>query len=347
MKNNFFLFLISFIIFFSSCSTDVKINAEYKEIPIVFCVLNPAREYQYVKINKAFLGNDNAYRMAQEKDSLYFNEDIVVTLKKIINNNVVSTWVFEKVDTIIKDDGLFANDKNIIYQKKINFGAISKTDVYEITINIGNGKHIVTGKTNMVYNPQMASPNESNVLISINRYNNSYRYDYYAGWNASVTDVNLIFNYLEVNSGDTVEKSLSFKINNAVMPLDYMNSKLSSFFSQVELFSIASSTITPVSPEIRRLAKVPGSIGFEIVSANDEYYTYMQITKPSSSFIQYRPSYTNLTGGIGLFSSVNSYKLFLTLTEESLDSLHRGIYTKNLNFAEWTDNYYQKYFIYN
>lgn len=347
MKNNVFIFSIIFLILFSSCSTDVEINAEYKEIPVVFCVLNPSREYQYVKINKVYLGEGDVYQMARESDSLFFNEEIVVTLKKIVNNHIVSSWTFEKTDTIIKDDGLFANDKNIIFCKKINFGEITKNDIYELTVNIGHGKHIVTGKTNMVYNAQMASPNESNTFVSICRYGNIFRYDYYAGWNATVSDVNMIFNYLEVEEEDTVEKHLSFNISNSVLPLDYQNTKLSSSFSQVELFSVVNSSVAPASSEITRYAKVPGSIGFEIVSANDEYYTYMQITKPSSSFIQYRPTYTNLTGGLGLLASANSSKLFLTLTEESLDSLHRGIYTKDLNFAVWTDYYYQQFFMNN
>src|SRR5205809_8051029 len=39
---------------FSGCSTDLDTNAPYKEITVIYSVLNPAENIHYVKVNKAF-----------------------------------------------------------------------------------------------------------------------------------------------------------------------------------------------------------------------------------------------------------------------------------------------------
>ena len=70
------LSLISFfLLFIFSCSTDVNVNGEWDDIPIVYCVLDQSAEYQYVKVNKSFLGNKPASEMAQHSDSLFYKKE--------------------------------------------------------------------------------------------------------------------------------------------------------------------------------------------------------------------------------------------------------------------------------
>ena len=58
---------------FNSCSTKVDLYAEYKDIPIVYAMLNPKSDTNYIKITRAFCGtNDhfiNANDMALIADS--------------------------------------------------------------------------------------------------------------------------------------------------------------------------------------------------------------------------------------------------------------------------------------
>ena len=49
-----------FIAVFTSCSTDVEMYAEYKDVPIIYAMLDSRADTNYVKITRAFCGtNDN------------------------------------------------------------------------------------------------------------------------------------------------------------------------------------------------------------------------------------------------------------------------------------------------
>ena len=74
MKTSFFVLVFTlFAAALSSCTTDVDLYADYKDITIVYAMLNPKADTNYVKITRAFCGtNDNpinANEIAQIFDS--------------------------------------------------------------------------------------------------------------------------------------------------------------------------------------------------------------------------------------------------------------------------------------
>ena len=60
---------------FSACETDFDVNAEWEETTVVYGLLDAGegKETQKIKISKAFLGNMDAYQMAQYADSINFD----------------------------------------------------------------------------------------------------------------------------------------------------------------------------------------------------------------------------------------------------------------------------------
>ena len=49
---------------FNACNTDVDLYSDYKDITVVYGLLDPGKDTNYVKINKAFLGPGNAFDIA-------------------------------------------------------------------------------------------------------------------------------------------------------------------------------------------------------------------------------------------------------------------------------------------
>jgi len=68
LKRWHFIFLLP-VLFINSCKTDFDIIAPYKETTVVYGLLDPDTSVQYIKINKAFLGEGDALVMAQQMDS--------------------------------------------------------------------------------------------------------------------------------------------------------------------------------------------------------------------------------------------------------------------------------------
>src|SRR4051812_46051902 len=87
LRHTFFLTLISLLIF-SSCKNDLKLNAPYKEYPSIYAVLNPQDGIQMIRVNKVFLGEGDANKMAQVADSInYPAGELTITLERFINGN--------------------------------------------------------------------------------------------------------------------------------------------------------------------------------------------------------------------------------------------------------------------
>ena len=74
------LLVLSALLMFNGCSNDFDINASYKEITVVYGLLDTNQDTTYLKINKAFLGDDNALIMAQIPDSSEFIKKLDVKI---------------------------------------------------------------------------------------------------------------------------------------------------------------------------------------------------------------------------------------------------------------------------
>lgn len=98
--------LVALLTFFSSCSTDFDLTGAYKEVPLVYGLLDPDESIQYFRIQKAFLGKESAFVMALEADSSYFKySDLFVELVEYSGNSISNRWHLDTVMISNKDVG--------------------------------------------------------------------------------------------------------------------------------------------------------------------------------------------------------------------------------------------------
>lgn len=328
-------------IFMWSCSTDVEVNGEWKDIPIVYCILDASAPYQYVKVNKSFLGNLPASQMAAIADSLFYQNVDVVINEYNVNNSLISTYVFEKVDTISKPEGYFGNQKNSIWIKQMNLNPDNK---YELVINIDNGNHIVRSETKLVKGIYMTTPSVFAPTIDIVRYNGDFEYKYNNGTGGKVFQMTIAFNYFEVDAnGDTSDVKTIVWPQNVEYRTNLNPVEVTGKFSILAFYNLINNKLGKPQAGVKRFVKMPESIEFRLAAADENYATYMEITAPSSGIVQEKPSFTNLEGGYGLFASRFNLVMSKKFGVRTLDSLSRGIYTKDLGFANPYDQYYQNY----
>lgn len=325
---------------FSSCDSSFNVNSEWQDIPVVYCVLDQSQEYQYVKLNKSFLGNIPASEMASVSDSLFYNTSIKVMLYEKNGSQTTKSWEFTAVDSIKKNDGYFATDKNTIWVAK----PVLKDDrTYELEITIGDGDNakVVKGSTSLVNGVRISNPTTYVKYIELSRYNNDFSPKYFPGKNANVFQFTVNFNYLEIkNNGDTIRKSIEF-YNSTTYKSNVTDDEVKLAFSVASFYSAISAQISADDATVvKRLVCMPNSITFNIAAADENFYTYMQVTQPATGIAQEKPSFTNIDGGFGLMASRYNSAVSKALGHESLDSISKGQYTKNLKFPFWGDNYY-------
>jgi hypothetical protein len=82
------------------CSSELDINAPYKDITIVYGLLDSRDPIQFIKVNKAFLGEGDAYVFAQIPDSNEWGDAVgYARVHRKLNGQVVAT--FDLRDTLI------------------------------------------------------------------------------------------------------------------------------------------------------------------------------------------------------------------------------------------------------
>ena len=88
-------------IFLWSCETEFEVNAPWKDVSIVYGLLEANKDTQYVKIYRAFLGEKDALMMASHPDSIYYNTDEISLLinEYTASGNLNNTIVLK--DTIL------------------------------------------------------------------------------------------------------------------------------------------------------------------------------------------------------------------------------------------------------
>ena len=337
------------MLFFSACKSDFDVNDKWSDSPVVFCVIDKSQDMQYVKVNKSFLGKLPASEMASVSDSLFYDCDVQVKLNRKQGNSVLKTWNFRKVDSIPKESGYFASDKNSIW---VGTPDISSDYVYELEVNIDNGRIIARGETGVVDGVKIKTPDERAPKIELARYNNDFSVVYSMGKNSNLVQTCVYFNYLEVkNTGDTVSKTIEvynnteYKVSASTFTTVEQAFTVASFYS-----SLAAQINANDETVVKRLVRMPDCVTFAVSSADENLYTYMQVTKPSGGIAQDRPIFTNIyidpdsklsnANAYGLVASRYTVRLSKAVGSETLDSIARGIHTKNLKFQPWTDNYY-------
>jgi hypothetical protein len=337
--------LIIITLSFWACNNDIKIAAPWKETIVVYGLLDPAASVNYIRIQKAFLDPDgNAFQFVNENDSIY-PKSLTVKLFVRKNGTLIDTLFPQLIKGedfgIKKDTGLFSTAPNYLYKvdKKIFDSRIitGGTEDYEYELVIKNKLtgYQCSAKTNTTGLLESSAPvDESSTNLSINDKANSYlSIVYREGRNVKTYDLIIRFWYEEALKSDTSIKTLkSFDWNIFKnKPTKSIRGYESQFFqiSGSFFYEVLQSNIKPNSNFIRR-AKY---LDVEYYGAGEDLYTFIQVNKPAIGIIQKKPEYSNISNGLGIFSSryITSFKK-IPVGLDMKNTLRNSAYTKDLNF---------------
>lgn len=338
--------LFNFILL--SCDTSLNVNADYKNIPVVFSLLDKNDTIQYVKLNKAFLGEASVSEMAQVSDSLFYNSAVVHVLK-YYNDNVVATFNFVKTDTIHKDDGFFANDKNIIYVYNgniVNEDENSADYKFVIEINI-DGLDNVSSETKLVSDvtilPPLGynSPYTKNELILYSADYLSPEYKFESGKNSKYFEYFLEIEYYEKENGEYKLKTITHSEGTKSTSSLEGGQTFPFTLNGETFYKFISEKLEPSNEN-----RIFYSLRYKFLSAGEDLTMYIDLTKPTYGIVQEKPAFTNIVNGWGLFSSrTSTFSPRKKLDLSSLNYLSTGEDMKDLKFYNYTNtvNFYTNY----
>ena len=328
------------------CKQDFDVTATYKEVPVVYGLLNQQDNTHYIRIQKGYLIDGNALVAAGVPDSVYYPDVLNVKLTPYTStgSQIGAIINLTRVDgnsvSLPKESGAFANTPNWLYTFT---GTLDPNKNYKLSVtNTSNNfsfsnKNIngVNGVT-LVKDFQILVPTKAS---KINLQNTSpAKVVWNAAENAGVYDLTVRFYYKEYLQADNslvkdtivdilLFKSLAYDYNGggSLPPFDITADNILSFLSNH----------IPASTDVYREFNIQKGMQFKFAAGGTELAKFMNSQQAQGGLASNEalPPYSNIYGGVGLLSSrffkqVDS----VLLSNNALDSLACSDISRALRF---------------
>ena len=304
---------------FFSCSTKVDLYADYKDVPIVFGIINHKADTNYIKITKAFCGSNdnpiNANEVALISDSSNYQEKLeVYIVESQSTSGQAYQWTGRKFefDTITihnKEDGTFYSPDQTLYYTTERFHTNSNSDKYKYRLFIlkPNGDTLKAETVPVGGNVEILSAGAS---FQSSQSDAVQKLFFRSSEEAILYDIKMQFNYEEEHPGQArTQKNVSWSYGARTLSeyerMGDFTDAYSLNYSVNTLFNalsnkIGGDTIWDVNhPNVTRY------IGDFIVSmtvAGRELYEIYEMSNVMENGYT-NTNYSNIKGGYGLFSS--------------------------------------------
>ncbi|MEL7532542.1 MAG: hypothetical protein AAFN10_14590 [Bacteroidota bacterium] len=317
----------------SSCSTEVKLNAEPKDIWVVYSILNANDSVQYVRVSRAFLPEGNALEYAKD------NDQSVKGLNVTLQGNG-KTYTAVELDSVLKDpaDGTFYPYTTVYRFDTGGDDALADGERYDLkvqqagidTFSIESYTYL-PDKVDFVKPLPVSGAGQQKCLrkVSLER---DYKLEFRRGLGASY-EIRAFLDYQEnfeekqVMFGPTNQFAEDFRCLDGFSIVCYnfvAKDILRSFVNQVDpqpgsiyTYEVTEATECKDDPDL-----LPDAFRFKVTAIDTFLTRYLSTTSPSfNDFSTVRPEYTNITGTVttlGLLGSISSNEAAAKLDECSL-----------------------------
>ncbi|MFT7588178.1 MAG: hypothetical protein ACI959_000385 [Limisphaerales bacterium] len=329
------------LILWNSCTTDFDVNAEFKEVAVVYGLLDLSETTNYIRINRAFLQDDvSALLLAEDPDQIYYDERLEVSVEEYAGSTRIGTYALDRVSGdslgLPKNTGIFANVPNILYRLERE---LNPDNVYRLRATSTELEIDITAETPIINDFNVSKPNPNpGPSTSLNfatlsdfqvRWNN--------GKNAKIYDLQLLVFYHEsdVLDIDNVIKDSVLNwtvLRNKVVTNPEGSAGLDFDISRNGFYSFLNSEFNADDAVVRFV----DSLQFRFLAGSETLYQYIQFNEAQLglSANDITAEFTNVEGGIGLFASrYNQYTPKYRLSNQSLDTVGCGRISGGLNFA--------------
>jgi len=321
MKRTFYtLLVLAFSVTLSSCDNDFDITADYQDHTIVYGLLNQDST-TYIKINKAFLGNENALVMAKIEDSSVYTTGLDAKLEEWSGESLIKTLQLEPTQINNKEEGIFYNPYQIVY---FTNEPLNTSSIYRLNIMVNNKQ--VTAETSLIPDFYSTRPRAGSAYIKFLDNPDVFSVvEWEAPANGKHFQVKIRFNYREksFNHTDSVNRYFDWGIGSYTADETEGGELFELTYKPDQFYDMCLNNIPykDAALESEVSGRVPVSVDFIISVADNELYTYMDVNQSGGGISQVVPEYTNIDNGLGLFAS-RYYKITSKLLDlESYQTL--------------------------
>jgi len=299
------------------CKNDVPILAEKKEIPIVYCVLNPRDSVNYIRINRSSQDINNTHEFE-------YPGEIIVSMQEFGTNNY---YAFEMTESFNKEIKAIPFDTKYIF--KTNTLVLPKNR-YALNIYFPELDITLQAETFTLDYFSILEPNPEITRTIDFATDPFYKVQWLSCKDALIYQTYIHFLYDEIHGLDTIRQKIIYK-NSYISA----NVNLSDFIYTDNVYS--EPFIIYVGETIEKNANVQRKcigVVFEIVAGNEDLALFLENIYSDINLNNIN-LVSNIENGIGIFcSAFSEFSDTLELSGNTIDSISFGQFTKGLNFKD-------------
>lgn len=316
LKKQLLILLLGAVIFtFNKCSNDVDLYADYKDITIVYGILDISDDTTWVKVTRAFSGPGDALFIAKNPDSSNYPYKLDLTLTGRKQGDDLTPIQFDTITINNKKEG----DSIFYFPNQLMYYATANLDVdANYTLAISNVQEQITSETPLINSFVISTPRNR-----INFDTDNVKFEWTAPKNAKRFEVYYVFNFQELLPGttDTANRSMQWVVGPEVADGVEGGEKIEStgydgnrFYQQLE-------NELPDENEIPGIQRWAGKVDVFVASGSQELHNYISINSFEGSLLEEVPIYSNIENGYGIFAARHTTIKSVDLTTGSLGRL--------------------------
>jgi len=340
MKKLFFV-IPPFLALLVSCKVDFSPNAEWKDVPVVWCILDQYDDTTWVRVQRCYVGSDNLYNYTQNSDSIYYpKDDITVSLEKwnatAGQDNVLTVSGDEPVSIRVldckildnKDTGLFASGPQPVYytstwetstRKWLEPVYGNNYYMYKLVVRNNKSGEIIATATTQLVGGMIADGLEPRLLERPNPEVPAYRMFQFANgecvieWKPFVAarlyqpKIRFYYyhGYYDGNNEYRIDRSKKYHVDvdaPSVSQTGNPRSISSRLGESYFLASVKDAILTVGDSEPKGFCD---TVDIMLNICNEDLNAYIKSTAPSNTIVQDRVFYTNINdgNGVGIFAA--------------------------------------------
>ena len=356
MKNSILYIGLSFITAFtlSSCKNDLDVLAPGEESVSVYGIINPNQSVQNIRINKVYLSDGDALAAGQNGETINYGPgELRVSLQRFINGSTTPTvtsvgtgTIAAKKEIVLTETVVTTAGGNFSTQQRIwqTTDKLYNSGEYKLTIkNINTGKEF-TAQTIVVdsvrpnsvkpfiYHPTLY-PMHGNYVVTGSPVTQQVAYIDYSILtatqfikfksiaNAKLYSVVMRFHYIDsLIGGGTVNSYADYTFPNQKSSSINGGEDMEVSFSANDFYVVVGSDMQKKSSANIKNRR-SHYMEYIVMAGAETLNTFLQVNEPSNSIAQDKPYYTNINGGVGVFSASSRSIITHDLWNDFIDKI--------------------------
>ncbi|MBQ6770949.1 MAG: DUF4249 family protein [Bacteroidales bacterium] len=198
----------------ASCSTDIDLYADYKQIPVIYGLLDARADTNFIKITRSFYTQGDAFQVAVNPDSSNYPGKLDVRLIEYCNSDSIREIILDTITKHNKEQGVFyAPDQKLYYTtERLRLNSASQHYSYRLKV--------VLPDTTLSTKAKIVGDNRFGIQSLAVNFSKAYigkppqKFRFHPATNAKFYEIEMKFTFKEQRTpdSDSVPRTMSWKV---------------------------------------------------------------------------------------------------------------------------------------